>query len=168
MRQLIPVSSNHDANDNTKDHHPLPDDLKFKFQALQNHLSSATASTHIEEEEEQRHNESSIYTETDDDGDYDDEQTLNSNSSGTYISTVGGTDEVGALMALSTALSAQNEIDSLMNGIAELEDMLREEMQGFGGGTTMDTSSALHSSSDTVLGPLALTRKNENGIQQPK
>ncbi len=103
MRHLIPNQSNDtDAN---SENDPLTDDLKFKFQTIQRYLSQQS------QLREGNKNDTSVHPVDD-----TDDETLDSSS-----------DEAATLMALSTAISAQHEIDSLLNGISELESMLQEE-----------------------------------------
>ena len=110
MRHLIPNQST-DVNSEIDD--PLTDGLKFKFQTVQRYLSL---------QQQQRQKQKQHQGLKNDSIDDTDDETLESSSF----------DQVATLMALSTAISAQHEIDSLLNGITELETMLmqQEEPQG--------------------------------------
>jgi|EP01083_Nonionella_stella_P036494 hypothetical protein len=106
---------------------PLSQDLRAQFESIQRLIS------------QQQQNQKMEHTETDDET-LDD--TLDSSS-----------DETVTQMALSTAIAAQREIDCLLNGISELENMLSEEDATF------------QSSSDEPIRPHPV-RINNNNIDE--
>lgn len=115
MRHLIPnlsTNTSRSSGDTNSENDILSNDLKYKFEAVERYLSQGQQ--HQQQQQQEGHLQQP-FDETDD-------ETLDS-SSGVGSSS----DDVAMLMSLSTAISAQHEIDSLMNGITELENMIQQK-----------------------------------------
>ena len=112
MRHLIPnLSTSTESSDANRENDTLSNDLKYKFEAVERYLAQGQGQRH------QVHLHQPL--------DETDDEFLDSSSG--IGSSSSSSDDVGKLMALSTAILAQHEIDSLMNGISELENMIQQE-----------------------------------------
>ena len=121
MPNFIPPASDHELSPSKQD--GMSKELRSKFLKLQC-LRSAKENNVLQASPKNSDTSKGSFEDTDDETMHSDQADSSQASSATAMDLNLKDDSEFLQLAISTAISAQSEIDALMNGIAELEDLV--------------------------------------------